>query len=154
MIKCEKCEAQVPDNAKFCPKCGAPIAKPAPVETSASASAQTNEHAPTAKKTDIATAFNKIFWVLFVSLGVTAYLLMEVAGMFILTSRGFSIVLAVFAILTAAGFCAVGIVNKVLSLSADEQQKAKHAVRNNICFAVGIILFVAVLLGCIALFAA
>ncbi len=149
MIKCEKCETQVPDNAKFCPKCGAPIVKQEPAEPAPAP--QQAEEKPTAKSG--ASTFGKIFWVLFVSLGVSAYLLLDTAGLFLsLASIGFGVTLAVFAMIAGFGFCAVGIVNKVLSLKS--QDKAKYAVRNNVCLAVSIILCVAVLLGAIAMFVA
>lgn len=156
MNKCEKCGIQVPDGAKFCPKCGSPIVKQADTaeQQTTQQPAQQNTEQPKKKTANgAATFFNKHFWLLFVSTGLIAYLLMEVAGMYVsVVSAGFAVMLGVFSIIFGLGFCAIGVLNKVMSLSASEEDKKKYAVRNNICLAVGIILAVAVLLGCIAIF--
>ncbi|MDE7464003.1 MAG: zinc-ribbon domain-containing protein [Clostridiales bacterium] len=156
MIKCEKCETQVPDGAKFCPKCGAPIVKheqPA-TEQAAEQPAQQSAPAPQQKKSSggIGEFINKYFWVLFVSTGLVAYLLIDVAGYY-LSDRvyGFAVTLCVFALISAICFCVIGILNKVFSSSASAEDKKKHAVRDNVCLAVGIIMFVVVLLGVAAI---
>ncbi|MCH5162559.1 MAG: zinc-ribbon domain-containing protein [Clostridiales bacterium] len=141
MNKCEKCGIQVPDGAKFCPKCGAPIAQK--IETPAVEPTQ-QESTNTVKKST-GGFLNKYFWVLFVSVGLLAYLLMEVAGMYLGVSSGFAITLGVFALIFGVCFCALGLMNKITSAGS-------NALRDNICLAVGIIVALTVLLGTIAVF--
>lgn len=141
MIKCDKCETMMPDGAKFCPKCGAPMTAAQPAQTEQPASKQ--------KQASGLAGILKHFWVLFATTGLLAYLLIDLAGMYLNVSVGFSVTLAVFALLCGIAFCTLCVLNK---LCAGEEDKKKYATRNNVCFAVGIILSVVVLLGSIAIF--
>ena len=89
---------------------------------------------------------------LFVIVGVAAYALSQLAAVYISISTGFGIVLGVFAILFAAATLAVAIVRYVAAMHETAELRKKYGMRDNICLAVGIIVFVFVLLTSIALF--
>ncbi len=177
---CDSCGANIPDGAKFCPKCGkatvnkvvqpqpqpeAAVQQPKTVEPNLEAAVTpqpTASAAPTPaaqpsvqKSGNSAMAFSwisKHFWGLFVAMGALAYLLMEISSLYVQVSATFSIVLGVFAIIFACAFAAVGILNKVASVYGDQKDKGAHTTRDNVCLIVSLILFVIVLLGSIAIF--
>lgn len=140
MNKCEKCGTQVPEGAKFCPKCGGPIAVKTEQPTATTAAPQSTQGA---------SGFAKIFWVLFATLGLLSYLLLDVGALFLNVSIGFGTTLAVFAMLCGFGFLAVCIVNKV---TGSAENKKKYAVRNNVCLAIGIVVCTMVFLGSIVFY--
>lgn len=98
------------------------------------------------------TWFNEHFILLFVIVGVTAYALSQLAGMFVTISVVFGVVLGVFAIIFALGTMAVAIVRMVASAREDANTRKKYSLRDNICLAVGIIEFVFIMLLCIYVF--
>lgn len=98
------------------------------------------------------TWFNEHFILLFVIVGVTAYALSQLAGMFVTISVVFGVVLGVFAIIFALSTLAVAIVRMVASARDDANTRKKYSLRDNICLAVGIIEFVFIMLLCIYIF--
>ncbi|MCM1367318.1 MAG: zinc ribbon domain-containing protein [Roseburia sp.] len=153
MNYCTKCGNPIPENAKFCSKCGAPVSGGQSSAENVSAPSVVEEKPPKEPKKPVDfTKFNKIFWMLFVVSGVCAYLLSEAAVAYTSVSTGFTITLGVLAIIAAICFCATGIVRFISFLKESEENRAKYRLCNSLCLAIGIIVFVFVLLVCIAVF--
>ena len=186
MAYCKQCGANIPEYAKFCPKCGManpveavqpasdePTVKPVVPQSEATPPVQQPVPAPQYSDNSVPpqqqpviqqqasqqppkpldfTWFNSHFMLLFVIVGVAAYALSQLAAVYISISTGFGIVLGVFAILLAAATLAVAIVRYVAAMRETAELRKKYAMRDNICLAVGIIVFVFVLLTSIALF--
>ncbi len=186
MAYCKQCGANIPEYAKFCPKCGManpveavqqasdePTVKPVVPQSEATPPVQQPAREPQYSDNSVPpqqqpviqqqasqqppkpldfTWFNSHFMLLFVIVGVVAYALSQLAAVYISISTGFGIVLGVFAILFAAATLAVAIVRYVAAMHETAELRKKYAMRDNICLAVGIIVFVFVLLTSIALF--
>lgn len=155
---CNKCGAQLADEARFCPKCGkalgaAPISAGANTD-SAEPPAAVAEPTKKERTTSYPDMFKKWFWFLYVACGLCSVLLVDLGFKFLWSgAKGFMIFCGVFAIIAALAFLAVGIINKVLASRAEADEKLKNATRVNVCLAVSCIVFVYVLIGAIAIFA-
>lgn len=208
MAFCKNCGTQIPDIAKFCPKCGMatspasakqpdqvvetvqppappiqPLQQPAqqpvqpvqnvqpqqppvqqPVQQPVQYAQPTQQPMqytqptpppqqpkPPKKPVDF-TWFNNHFILLFVIGGAIAFVLNELSAAYLAVSTAFAVVLAVFAILFACGFLAVAIVRIIASLKESKEERKKHSLRDNICIALGIIVFVFVLMSAVVVF--
>lgn len=155
MTYCTKCGNVVPDNARFCSKCGTPVSaeQAAPADSAVAQPQPVAEKAPKEPKKPVDfTKFNKIFWMLYIITGVCSYLLVEVTAAYVGVSNGFAITLGVLALITVAAFCATGIVRFISFFKESEENKVKYRLCNSICLALSIIMFVFVLLATIAMF--
>lgn len=165
MAYCKYCGAELPDIANFCTKCGAqnPIEKnaqvnvnsvqtqpvqPAPAQPAPAQpqnKVQPADSAPTTKKLVLdATWFKENFMALFVILGVVSVVLLQFATMIAFSTFGFGVFLGVLAIICSIAFCAVG-VGKYFITDRTATLGKKHSTGDVICFALGIICFVYVL---------
>lgn len=195
MAFCKNCGTQIPDVAKFCPKCGmatlpAPAKQPEqvvetvqppappiqplqqpeqqtqnvqqpqqpvqqsakpPVQYSQPQPQQSQQPKPPRKPADF-TWFNDHFMLLFVISGAIAFVLNELSAAYLAVSTAFAVVLAVFAILIAGGFLAVAIVRVIASLKENKEDRKKYSRRDNICLALGIIVFVFVIMSAVVVF--
>lgn len=153
---CRNCGAEIPENAKFCSKCGTSIEHAnVGVDNSQarepSAQSVPATEKPPKKPIDFGK-FNKYFWLIYITLGVSGYLLIELASAYTTVSTGFAIALGVISILVAIAFCSVGIVRFVSFFKESEETRKKHSLVNTICMTIGIILFVYVVLASIVVF--
>lgn len=165
MAFCTKCGAELLDNAMFCTKCGArvdkvenyapvqndyiaPTQQPQPIsdnqDSQISAPAPAESDGKKAKKQiNISGVISNNFMPLYVILGVVSIVLLQFATLMSLSAFGFAVALVVFAILCAIAFCVVG---SIKFFSADiSQNNNKHTSGDIICFALGIIGLVYVL---------
>ena len=177
MAYCKHCGTEIPDFAKFCPKCGTadpvqvqevqepPKAEEQPVTVKeeqptvaqpaqqAQPAAQPAQQKPAANSDpDVKGWFARNFTIIYVLTGILSYALIELAGGYMAVSEGFCITLGVFAILVALAFALIGIVNFITSLSASPEQRANNRNKSIIMFTIGIVVFVYVLLMGIAIF--
>lgn len=164
MIYCKKCGAVVPERALFCPKCGVedPLSRaqnneenealeqaiqPAEQEnTNLPQSAQQPESVNSGKEKKplgITAWVKENFMPLFVILGVVSIVLLQFSTIIALSAFVFAVTLGVFAILCALAFCAVGAIRFFTADVAANDNK--HSTGDIICFALGIIGFVYVL---------
>lgn len=204
MAFCKNCGTQIPDIAKFCPKCGMatssaqarqpeqvvetvqppappiqPLQQPAqqpvqpvqnvqpqqppvqqpvqqPVQYAQPTqqpvqNVQSQQPKPPKKPVDF-TWFNNRFILLFVIGGAIAFVLNELSAAYLAVSTAFAVVLAVLAILVAGGFLAVAIVRIIASFKESKEERKKHSLRDNICIALGIIVFIFVLMSAVVVF--
>ena len=165
MPYCKKCGAELPEYAVFCSKCGVkyPVsADPvedvyesdtpvAPVQTPEQPLPQQSS-TPTEKQPkstpNVAGWFKNNAMVLYVILGVVAVALIQLSGNVVTLSTGFSITLAVFAIMCSLAFLLTAIVKFVVCAHLTDDKK--HSAGDIICLALGIIVFVYVLISAIA----
>ncbi len=145
---CNNCGTQIPDGAKFCPKCGNVITEPqAQQEAPAQAPAATEK-----KSAGAVGFFDKYFWVFYIVTGVCAYLFMELGSLYCNVSTSFGIFLGIMVIIFALCFLAFGILKKVLSYKKPAEEREKHATRDSVCLAVSIVIFTVTLIGAIGIF--
>lgn len=113
----------------------------------------TNDNVKPQKKSIDSEWFNRRFIALFVIGGLLAFGLSELAMIYISTdvSNGFGITLAVFALIFAISTVVLSVVKFFVTTPKSEKGRTNGEI---ICFAVGIIIFVYVLLSSIAAFAA
>lgn len=160
---CPNCGRELGDGVKFCTGCGTPLDNVAPASAPTPAAQQTPPPAPTPepaaqpappkeKKPIDFTKFNQHFWMLYIVVGVMSYLLVELGGIYAGVSAGFTIVLGVLAIVFAVGFVCVAVVHKIAAGKMSDEDKAKYAMRDNICLAISAVIFIYVLLAAIGLF--
>lgn len=156
MHYCKKCGATLPEYALFCPKCGveSPISSDKECDESAQikqestaltqSSNQSENKGRSAKNPLSIIAWIKDnFMPLYVILGVVSIVLLQFSTMTSLSVFGFAVTLGVFAILCALAFFAVGAIK--FFTANTEVNNNKHSTGNIICFALGIIAFVYVL---------
>ncbi|MCH5165181.1 MAG: zinc ribbon domain-containing protein [Clostridiales bacterium] len=174
MAYCKHCGTEIPDFAKFCPKCGTadpiqvqevkeppkapeqPVAvkeeQPQPVQPTPQPTQPAQQQSTKDSNPDVKGWFTRNFMILYVLTGILAYALTELSASYMSVSKGFSITLGVFAILIALVFALIGIFNFITSLSASPELREKNRTKNIIIFIIGLVVFVYVLLMCIVVF--
>ncbi len=164
MKKCPQCGKELDDNVKFCTGCGTPLgsAEPTkaepptadPVQPTAQAAPATEQPAspPKEKKPIDYTMFDKCFWVLYVVFGALSYLCVELGSIYTGVSTGFTVFLGVLSLVFVLGFVAIAVVRKLATMKESEEDRKKHALRDNICLAVSAVMLIFVLIGAIGLF--
>lgn len=149
MIYCKKCGSEQPDDSAFCTSCGENLKQTIDVIKEQTPTVVVDEqvnNAETTKKnaSEPQKSFDALNWLksnfmpLYVILGVVSIVLLQFATMTSLSAFGFAVTLAVFAILCSIVFCAAGTINFFTV-------KGKHSACQTICFAIGIIGFIYVL---------
>ncbi len=160
MKKCPQCGRELDDNVKFCVGCGTPVgsvepskAEPPVAENTATAPAAEKPAEPPKEKKPIDfTLFDKCFWVLYVVCGALSYLCVELASIYTGVSAGFTVFLGVMSLVLVVCFVAVAVVRKFATMKESEEDRKKHALRDNICLAVSVVMFIFVLIGAIGIF--
>lgn len=172
MVYCSKCGAELPDNAMFCSKCvekvkrnstqteETPAVRPSATESTAPAEAQQpvqntvtapapvpapaeQTQAKEKKPIDISGMVNRNFLPLYVILGVVSLVLLEFSKLTAFNVFGLGVTFAIVAILCALAFAIVGAIR---FFKADTSATGnKHTSGDIICFALGIIAFIFVL---------
>ncbi|MCH5153730.1 MAG: zinc ribbon domain-containing protein [Clostridiales bacterium] len=159
MPYCKKCGAELPEYAVFCSKCGVKYPVSAapdddiPAEPVQEAYEQSEAPVTPTEKQPKSTLnvtgwFKNYAMALYVILGVVTVALIQLSGSVVTLSTGFSITLAVFAIICSIAFLAVAIVKFVVC--AHPIDGKKHSVGDIICLALGIIAFFYVLISAVA----
>ncbi len=165
MKYCKNCGAQMSDDAKFCTKCGFQVVEEQ-VDANPTEQPKAEQSVPEQPKTDQSVSvavekkkkkidlgfFDRHFWIMYILTGVCAYLFVELGGIYSGISTGFTIFMGVMAIISGVLVLAIGILRKIMSLKFDPETKKKIALRDNICFALSIVIFVYALIGSIGLF--
>lgn len=164
MPYCKKCGAELPEYAVFCSKCGVsdplsrvskPVESDTPKQTTQNVEQEkstlpqsaeqpvSNNSGKEKKPLDIIAWIKDNFMPLYVILGVTSIVLLQFSTMIALSVFGFGVALGVLAIICAVAFCAVG---GIRFFTADvASNNNKHSSGDIICFALGIIGFIYVL---------
>ena len=153
-MNCPKCGAEMPEHANFCTKCGEKLGK-APAEqksiekieqpTVNSQPPATAEQQPKKSSFDVKKVNGFLaerFMPTYVIVGVITLVLMEFSALFVFSTYWLGIVFGVFAILFAFAFCSLGIYRYLML----KPQDGKHTNADIICFALGIIAFIFVLI--------
>lgn len=180
MPYCKKCGAELPEYAMFCSKCGVenplslgekayedepkdqvsqPIEQtPQPITQENTTLPQAAEQPKDSNNGEAKKPLGVVAWIkenflpLYVILGVVSIVLLQFSTMTSLSAFGFGVTLGVFAILCALAFFAVGAVKFFTAdISANNN---KHSTGDIICFALGIIGFVYVLVSSIVVLVA
>ncbi len=153
-MKCPKCGADMPEHANFCTKCGEklgkapaeqePVEQPEQQTVNSQPPALAEQQQPKQSSFDVKKVNGFLaerFMPTFVIVGVMVWALKELSVLFIYSTYWLGIVLGVFAILFAFVFCMLGIYRYWMLKSQD----GKHTNSDIICFAIGIIAFIFVL---------
>lgn len=160
---CKKCGNQIPDEAKFCSKCGTsqnaskPSARKAPAkkdseEIASETAVEGIERDPAQKREQSAADYDFIvrnYAIVYTVLGLMSYVLMTLGATYIGLSQTFGVILCVFAIIAAVAFLMWGLLR--FSFIG---KKSDRSARDGIYLAVSIIGFVFVIMSCIAIFIA
>ena len=155
-MNCPKCGAEMPEHANFCTKCGEKLGKALaeqkPVEqteqqptVNSQPPAMAEQQHPKQSAFDVKKVNGFLaerFMPTFVIMGVIAWVLKELSALFIFSTYWLGIVLGVFSILFAFVFCMLGIYRYWML----KPQDGKHTNADIICFAIGIIAFIFVLI--------
>lgn len=159
-MKCPKCGAEMPEHANFCTKCGEklgvapteqkPVEQAPVVEQTQQPVVKANPPAVTEQQRPKQSSFDakkandfltERFMPMYVITGVLAYVLTQLSALFVLLVSWLSTLLGIFSILCAVLFALLGTVRFLTFKSKD----GKRTNTDIICFAIGIILFLFVL---------
>lgn len=172
MKYCQNCgNAIEEDGAKFCTHCGYAVEANSSAENYAGGESDVKNNTAdkqrpeqskaakekTPKKPIDLTKIDDKFWLLYIILGVCAFVLIQLSGTYVLVSFGMAVVFGILAIFTAGGFCALGVVRYLSFKKANDGKEDKDKageIRYTVCFALGIIIMIYALLQCIMIFAA
>lgn len=145
MAFCKHCGTKLPEgDIRFCSTCGGadPLSSEVSKSVRQDCAAESNNNVFPPKQFDF-TWFNNNFYVIFVTLGLSAMAFMQFTGVFILFSYGVSIVFGVITILLALGCAAVTVIR--FCVSDKKGNGTRHSATDGVCLSVGLIELVFVL---------